>query len=276
MKPAFNILPEPSDRNGLNMLIEAGNYGISFTWFTRSPHAIVGIQVYNFDSKLFPSEWTALLHKIYDEQEIFRSAFREVCLCVDFPESIFIPGEMYDKATATDLLEKSWQTDPDDTICTDILKDQKLFNVYALNSEIETFFRSRYSKLNISHSSSLELPVLSQSNALTCIIYHNSIKVFAYENGAFLYTGYCAYAKPVDAAYFLLNICESYRLSPNTIPLRICGMIDVYSSLYNELYKYFMHVEFLPAKDGVEFHERIKFYPPHFLSHQTMLTTCAS
>lgn len=276
MKPAFNILPEPSDRNGLSMLIEAGNYGISFTWFSRNPHAIVGIQVYNFETKMYPSEWMSTLLEIYDEQEILHLTFNEVCFCVDFPESVFIPGEMYEKASATNLLARAWQTEPDDLINTDILKDQKVFNVYALSKELEGFFKSRYSRLNITHSSSLELPVFSQSNSLTCIIYHNAVKVFAFDEGKFLYSGYCEYAKPVDAAYFLLKICHAYNLSPSVIPLRICGMIDAYSALYNELYKYFMHVEFLPAKEGIALHDRIKFYPPHFLSHQTMLTACAS
>lgn len=276
MKPAFNILPESFDQEQTGMIIEAGNYGISFTWFTRLPEAVIGILVYNFDRIFTPTEWISALNEIFREQPILKNQYSSVCFCVNFPETLFIPGELYNQASAKELINRTYQLGPESMIQTDVLKEQKLFNIYGVRNEIQEFFQFQYPRLKTAHSSSQELQYFLHSNAITCIVYHNSFKVFVINEGKFLFSGIFDYNKPVDTAYYLLRICETYGLNPEEISLNLCGMIDEYSILYNEIYKYFMNVTFLPAREGVNFHERIRFYPSHFFSHQTFLITCAS
>jgi len=276
MKPAFNILPEPFNQDTLKLLIEAGNYGISFTWFTRYPDSIEGILVYNLDQVLTPTEWLSALNEIYREQPLLQKTCSSVCFCVNFPDSMLVPGEYYNQATAKEMLISNFQTGPEYEIRTDVLKEQKIFNVYGIRKELFEFFQHHHPNLKISHSSSLELQNIPEDTSLTCIIYHNSFKVFAHHQDKFLYCGSFGYSKPVDTAYYLLKICDTYGLKPDQVPLRLSGMIDEYSILYNEMYKYFMNVSFIPAREGVNLHDRIRFYPSHFFSHQTFLITCAS
>lgn len=276
IKPALNILPELKEGSALHLIIEMGNYGISFTWFSKFPDSIEGTLIYHFEELLAPSEWISVLNSIYRNHSLGSMQHKEVLVRINFPESLFIPGEVYNQAAATELLIRSFQLGPEMAIRTDILKEEKLFNLYGIRKEILDFFQHHYPNMKLEHSSGEELSHFAGSSSLTCIIYHNAFKVFAFKENRFLYSGIFSYHKPIDTAYYLLKICESYGLDPASIPLRLCGMIDEYSILYNEIYKYFGDVSFLPVKEGTALQERIRFYPAHFFSHQTTHISCAS
>jgi len=275
MKPVFNILPGPSGLNNLNLLIEAGNYGISFSWFDHALNAMVGVQMYNFNTIHTPSEWISVLNQIYRDQPLLREAYHLVCFSSNFAETILVPGEFFVQSTIKELLSQVYQTRPTDIILTDMLKEEKLFNVYALPEDLYNFFQLKHNGITFSHSSSKEIRELSSESAMVCIVYHNALKVHLYSNHAILYSGIFEYTTPADMSYHLLKICKSYRIAADAIALKICGMIDEYSALYNEIYKYFLHVEFLVVNENIKLNERIKFYPSHFFCHQTILGTCA-
>ena len=83
------------------------------------------------------------------------------------------------------------------------------------------------------------------------------------------------YEAAEDVAYYLLNICRQFNHDPGVIPLKMSGMIDESSTLYNEILKYFGHAEleaFAPAPAIAALQE----YPPNFFSPLLKLATCVS
>jgi hypothetical protein len=83
------------------------------------------------------------------------------------------------------------------------------------------------------------------------------------------------YEAAEDVAYYLLNICRQFDKQPETIPLKMSGMIDESSTLYNEIFKYFGQTEleaFAPATAIAALQE----YPSHFFSPLLKLATCVS
>ncbi|MBS1774603.1 MAG: DUF3822 family protein [Chitinophagaceae bacterium] len=276
MKPAFNISPSPGDQEGKNLLIEVGNYGVSFSWYRNNPNFLEGILVFNFDKFLTPSEWIGALNSMYRNYPVLGMPHHSIRVCINFPEFMLIPGEYYNPVNARELFSRTFQSGPEFEIITDVLKEEKIFMVYGVRKELYDFFQFHYPNWVMLHASVNEIRSWGKENSITCIIYHNAIKIIACRDGSFQYCGIFSFTKPVDVVYFLLKVCETYQLDPETIPLKLCGMVDEYSILYNEVYKYFGIVSFISENENFEMQERIRFYPNHFFCHHTIQISCAS
>ena len=81
---------------------------------------------------------------------------------------------------------------------------------------------------------------------------------------------YFNYTTPADVCYHLLNVAERFEVAPSSIRLTLSGMIDVDSTLYKEVYKYFLHVNFATTHD-FEVAEGFEGLPSHFYHHLTAL-----
>lgn len=277
MKTAFNILPDRTQNVPLHLLVEAGDYGISFAWFTKAPCTIKGLAVYNYTDKGLPDEMAEAIENIFRSNSVYNNVYASVTVCYDFKESLLVP-ETYYNATADDaMLELVYGSDNNNSTLAEPVKDLQVFNVFAVHKKIEAVLSVQFPGAVFHHATTLQLSrSVPGKKIIYGIFFHNSIKVLMFDGTSLQFVQQFSYNAPVDAAYHLLNSCDQYNFNPSEVSLVISGMIDEKSKLYNELYKYFLKIEFDKPEDDIELHDRIKFYPSHFFSHLTGLASCVS
>ena len=277
MKAAFNILPVKNENEPLHLLVEAGCYGISFIWFTKSPGDIKGLAVYNFVNSVSPSEIAEEINNVLRSHPVFSEPNASVTICYDFKESLLVPGEYHKQQTDKAMLGLVYDSDNNSDIKTDTVRDINIFNAYAVDKKIAAVLSGKFPAAAIYHSTSLHLEKIRPSgHQLYCIIFHNSLKVFLFKEGALQLVQQFTCSKPVDVTYHLLNCCGQYDMNATDVSLQLSGMIDAHSILYNELYKYFLNISFQQQDAAIIVHDKIKFYPEHFFSHLTALVSCVS
>ena len=277
MKAAFNILPVKTENEPLHLLVEAGSYGISFIWFTKAPADIKGLAVYNFVHSVSPDEIAEEINNVLRSQPVFSELNASVTICYDFKESLLVPGEYHKEETDKAMLGLLYDSDNSSDTKTDTVRDINIFNAYAVDKRIAAVLTGKFPGAAIYHSTSLHLEKMKPSGQyLHCIIFHNTLKVFLFKEGALQLVQQFTYDKPVDVTYHLLNCCGQYDLKATDVSLQLSGMIDAHSILYNELYKYFLNISFQQQDRSITVHDRIKFYPEHFFSHLIALASCVS
>ncbi|MEP7163669.1 MAG: DUF3822 family protein [Ferruginibacter sp.] len=277
MKIAFNILPVITDYEQVHLLVEAGSYGISFAWFTKDPYNMRGIAVYNLTDKVLPEGIAAAIEKVLQASPVFNKVHASVTICYDFKESLLVPEVHYNTSTAEAMLNLVHASDVEINVKAEAVRGLAVFNVYAVHKKIEAVLSRQFPAATIHHSTSLQLEkTYSGGKSIHCIFFHNSIKVFMFNEQALQFVQQFNYDTPVDATYHLLNCCEQYDFKPAAITLVLSGMVDEKSKLYTELYRYFINIEFEKTGSGIELHDRIRFYPSHFFSHLTVLASCVS
>ena len=276
MKAAFNILPDKTENERFHLLIEVGDYGISFSWFTKDPLDVKGLAVYNFTGSTTAAEKAIELENILASNAVFNVINESVHICYDFKESILVPAVFYKPANEKALMELMHDTDNNSIIKSESIAEK--FNTYAVENKIESMLLlNRFPGAKTNHSTTLQLQnSFPAGDQLFCIIFHNSIKVILSTDGALQIVQHFSYAGHTDVAYHLLNCCEQYNLKSTAVTLHLSGLVDTSSMLYNELYKYFLNIEFDKIRDGINLQERIKFYPLHYFSHLTTLISCVS
>ena len=277
MKIAFNILPVITDYEHVHLLVEAGNYGISFVWFTKDPYNMRGIAVYNLTDDLLPEQMADAIEKVLHASPVFNKVHASVTICYDFKESLLVPEVHYKASTVEAMLNLVYAVDAENDFKTEVVNGHSVINVYAVHKKIEAVLSRQFPGAIIHHATSLQLEnIFTDDTCMHCIFFHNSIKVFLFNGAALQLVQQFNYNTPVDASYHLLNCCQQSNFDPATVTLMLSGMIDEESKLYTELYRYFLKIEFEKTSNEIELHDRIKFYPSHFFSHLTGLAPCVS
>ena len=277
MKAAFNILPVKNENEPLHLLIEAGSYGISFIWFRKDPIDVKGLAVYNFIHRGAAVETANEISNVLRSNPVFSEWNASVSICYDCKESLLVPGEYQQEATGKAMLELVHDAGSDSHIKTDTIPGINIFNAYAVDKRIAAALEDKFPAAAIYHSTSLQLKKINSADQyLHCIVFHNSVKVILFSGGLLQLVQQFGYTKPVDVAYHLLNCCEQHGIKGSEVKLQLSGLIDAHSNLYNELYKYFLNIEFDQPESDIMVHERIRFYPAHFFSHLTALVSCVS
>jgi hypothetical protein len=82
------------------------------------------------------------------------------------------------------------------------------------------------------------------------------------------------YSSPEDVLYYLLKICKEFDMSQQEVKLSISGLIEKDSSIYRELYKYFIYPDFEILPDGISLADALNKYPDHYYSSISKLATC--
>lgn len=260
----------------MHLLVEAGCYGMSFAWYRKDPLVLHGVAVYNFNGKIMPEHVADEISKIIKANPSYTAMAIDITICYDWKENILVPAAHFDPEKVGHMLHLVHDTHTGYKIRTDQVKPLGCFNVYAVDERIDEIFNTQFHGASLFHSSSLVLQQLPmEGKMLYCIFFHNCINLFLIDD-RLLFSGQFQFKKPADAAYHLLNCCAQYDIEPSSVQLRLSGMIDAHSTLYNELYKYFLHIEFDPALKEISTNERVSFYPSHFFSHLTSMISCVS
>lgn len=270
-------MPVITDYENVNLLVEAGNYGISFVWFTKDPLNIVGISVYHLSDRMLPEEVADEIEKTLKASPVFSKINASTTICYDFKESILVPALYYQSATNFSMLNLIHASENDYNIKTDVVNRHNAVNVYAIHKKIEEVLNRQFPSAIIHHSTSLQLEKIhTVDKFLYCNFSHNCIKVIMFNGSAFQLVQQFNFNTPADAAYHLLNCCKQYDFMPSEVSLMLSGMIDEKSKLHTELYRFFLKVEFEKIDELIGCHDRMKFYPAHFFSHLISLASCVS
>ncbi len=276
MKTAFEINGEEPAAADTHALLEVGEYGMSALRFRKEPFSIDAISTYNFpeDSHGTISE---KFRKIISDNAFASQA--NVHVFFNFREALLIPDEFMRGDTYAAQLNLVYGISPGDDNAYDEFvinpgseQPQKLFCVYRIPGGLVSVVKE-ISLNRPMHSTSVQIQPKAPT-ALHCTIFYNTIKIFLYVNNQLQLVNQYTYKTPADVVYHLLNACDKHEVSPSEIDVFLDGMIDVDSSLYQEIYKYFLHVYFNVIADDVVLSSGIKEHPLHFITHLTALARC--
>ncbi|MFT3980491.1 MAG: DUF3822 family protein [Ferruginibacter sp.] len=273
MKTAFKILPEISSQKDYDLLIELGRGGLSMTWYTRSPLHIEGLFIYHAEKNADDSALATDLQRMLASEAL--PPYRSCRICYNFKEGMLVPDAFYSESTRAAMMDDVYGADPTAKYYAETLYGINARYVYRVPQAIDEAIHNRFFNAAVFHTNACLIAAEKQAD-LYCVIYNSYIKCIVRNNGQLQLVQSYDYQTPSDVAYHLLNICRQHELSPETATLTLSGFIDRQSNLYEEIYRYFLHVELdeFPAEAGLA--EEIKAYPSHFFSYLVNLIQCAS
>lgn len=273
MKAVFNIPPASVSKGALHLLIELGNYGVSFLWYTRNPLYVRGIAVYNFNTSHIENH----IERIIENQLNNITGLAAVTISYDLKENVLLPAAYNHEPAINSALTLLHGDAQDIVVNNDHITSAGIYNHYRIARSIEIILGKQFPGAARFHSTSLQTEkCINEGDGIYCIVFHNCIKVILMQNKKLHFVQYFEYAVPEDVAYHLLNTCEQHNLQSSNVTLTLSGMVDEHSKLYTELYQYFSNINFEENPEGVNVPNEIKQWPEHFFSHLISLAVCVS
>lgn len=215
----------------------------------------------------------------YDQQsvsELIRTLtapgnpFYRVSICYDYPWSMFVPAPGFRHEDAN-LLKMPIISGT--VSITEFIPEWQLYAVYAAPAEIHRLFTTQFGTAKFYSQAGI---ILKHSKTalpggyLAVDIRHTDFFVLAAKSGKLLAAQNYEYNTPEDVLYYLLRICHQFSLSQNAVQLRLSGLVDKQSTLFKDLYQYFIDLDFRET----DWNMRGTDYPAHFFTSLNDLSRC--
>ena len=183
-----------------------------------------------------------LLDKHYTDKKVF----------INTDQSILVPANLYSKQKASDYLnvvfgEKNYEVFKDE-----LHESLPAINIYRIPVHVREVIEKNLAMVTVEHAySNIIKTVFLQDIPLTGSIikvqfYKMHVIVAIINDGQLHLVNSYQYTTSEDVLYHLLNICKQLNLK--AAELSVSGMIDLKSSLYEQLEKYFTNIKIEEVK----------------------------
>lgn len=250
--------------------MEAGDEDISFLIYSDSPFKMEGLYIINLEKNIFPTDYVnEVTGFIAQNRFLSMAVFSSIKVFYNFSTSTLVPLEYFKEELKEEMMSQMFVPDKMKSCFSESCKYAEIKNIYSIPTFVHNKLKESFPLGKFAHSTSYQLSKTSET-ILECIVYNASIKIIFYKEGQLQLVQYFDYTTATDVCYHLLNVAERFEVAAATIQLILSGMIDVNSTLYQEVYKYFLHVKFTTCKD-VAVAEGFEGLPSHFYNHLTAL-----
>jgi hypothetical protein len=268
-KELFHIKSEQEVPAQAVLLIRAGESHLCFA-VCNGNGRILHELVYNQSTM-----WDAAqLDVWYSQHPVLQQSFFEVHITWDFPAATLVPSAYYRMEEARNILQQVIGPQPLHDVVSELVAAWQLYCIYAVPVVVREWMQQHFPAAQFRHqiSTALKQPDLTADETLLVDFRNGSFNLIAFRQHNLLLAHDREYQTPEDVIYYLLRACETFGLNRETAILRISGFIDRDSSLYRELYCYFLHPEFREA--GWQSSDAL--YPQHYFTAVNDLYPCVS
>ncbi len=274
MNASFKIQSSETVNADARLLIEVSQYGLAYI-IIDGDNECVALHSQHFTSDTSMDKAANALKQLAAGERILQETFRNITIVYAYPEALLVPSDFVTDHNKKDMLELVHGDVNDAFTRSDFLYRHHTHNIYTVPRQVDAVVSYLFSAPVSTHLYSL-LPDMfrQEGNNLYCIFSISSFTVMLSKNGKLQVIQTFRYKTPEDVAYFLLHLCEGFEADVNETTVHLYGMIDSSSSLYTEIYKYFLLVQFGALPAGFRYPEGISDYPAHYFSHLFAAAEC--
>lgn len=275
VNPSFTISTANASADKPILLVLAGRQGISLIQLDTDTGTFISVQVYHFAKQLTDSNIAEEMSNILSAENLLQQYLKKIYITWCFDENILIPTAYFDAGNAKAMLDLVYGDASQAVVQNEIVLAQDIRLVYRIPVAVKNIVNNWFPFSIQSHQSSLLINIEKEKkDLLYCNFYPNSFTVLLRKHGQLQAIQNFEFATPEDAVYHLLNVCRSFEADATSILLTLSGMIDANSNLYNELYKYFLNIEFASLPANFSYIAEINNYPKHYFSNLFATALC--
>lgn len=200
--------------------------------------------------------------------------YKEVKIIFDHRRSAILPFNETIGEDPLQLLNTVYGFSGPSIALTENIGSWQLKNIYAVPADLFDWLGKKFPAAKYLHQYSvsiLNLNAAGHEGKLLVDFSNNKFTAVAGRQNRFLVAQAFEYETPDDVLFYLLKLCERFSLSPKDVSLELSGLIDRDSSLYKELYQYFININFREANWGAA-----GDHPAHFFTSFNDIIQCAS
>jgi hypothetical protein len=270
LKKIFSIKAENVAAGNL-LVIRLGNGHFSYAVCSGEGKVIDELGYYTLSEALDENS----LMQIYQQEDALRHQFDNTRIGLDFAESVMVPAMQASNFPARAAIELQYGQPGPVEYRSETIRGWQLNNHYAVPAGILQWLQTHFANALFTQGYSADLCRVEGTDfegALSLDFRAEEFTVIASRSNKLLLTQTYPYENPADVLYYLLRLAQEFGFSQQEVRVYLSGLIEKESSLYRELYQYFIHVRFREA--AWQFPDSSELLPAHYFAALYDLAQC--
>ena len=280
LKATFDIVPESTKQEDVQnslLLMEVGDRVFSYVLYNKQQQRFVGLRQYNLD--FIPGKPVMeALQEILAGDELLQYHYRESFVIYHYSDSNLLPEKFFHIELNKPVTELVFGNAHKGLLLSEKVPGWNVYNIYRIPREAHSVMQQKFAAGKYWHYYTIMLSGIEKKESgngiIRVIVSADRFVAAVFRNNTLQLLQTYNYDTPDDVSYQLLAICEQCKLSNEEVVLKISGLVDEQSILYQELFKYFLHLEWEAPEAGAKLHEGFEAFPAHYFSPLLNMALC--
>lgn len=267
MKSIFNLnitAPLP----GAILSIQAGYRHFAFSLSDKATCELYSLQYFSIEN------WdAATVSAVIDQLPDIAEASGGIEIAYDTGDITMIPVAGYEEGKLMSM-DKALNPFRDAVIFRiESLAEWQFYIGYRVPAPLYRSLEQRYPEARVRHALKLALQqggAVGMQGKLLVNFRPDQLTVILLRNNRLQLAQEYSYSQPADILYHLLKICQEHALSQQEVELNITGLLDRESSLFRELWNYFLQIS---CREAVWSNQDLSV-PKHYFTTLNDLSQC--
>jgi hypothetical protein len=256
------------------LLIEVGERHCCFGIIDHLNRTLHQLRYFTFEE----NDHDGIIQNTFEKHEELQRSFYQAIVSYYMPGNMLIPSRFYNYENTFEQLQTMYDK-TGNVMVAESVPQWQLYNAYYVPSGLHSFISKRFTTGSSWHvySTLLQNKIEQDDNGSLLVDFKtDSFSVVVTKANELLLAQIFSYSRGEDVLYQLLKICKLLSLSQTDVKLLLSGLIERRSAVFEELYMYFIHIEFASPANDIRLSEAFAEYPVHFFSSLYKLAACVS
>ena len=261
-----------------HLLMEIGERLFSYVFYNRSQRRFYGYRQYSLDFIPGKPVFEAL-QDILNGDELLQPGFRASYIVYNYKDCSLLPEKHFHIELNKPVTELVYGNAHKGLLLSEKVPGWNLFTIYRVPREVHSLLQKKFAAGKYWHYYTLLLTDtkkedVAEGSVMKVVIEADQFVAAVFKEGRLQLIQTYAYQTPEDVSYCLLSICRQFGMDQEQVKLLISGLIDEQSNLYQELFKYFLHLQWEVLPESVDLQEPFLQFPPHYFSPILKMALC--
>jgi len=278
IKPAFDIIVNEGipELGSCTLFIELSERQLTLAWLNKSTQELLCLRQYHINSGAEEYTMAGMLQELTESDELLQQQIKETIVVYNYGDTSLLPEAHYSIELGKPVMELTTGNVHKGLVLSEKIIGKHIYMVYRIPRDVHALLQRKFSAGKYWHYYSLLLSAeRSDPDPVIRLNFYPDKFVVAVTVGDHLQLIQTFhYQLPEDVVYYLLSICKQLGYDPEKVKLLLSGLVDADSVLYNELYRYFLNIEWDIAGTQAWKNEKLQEFPPHYFSPLLQMALC--
>jgi hypothetical protein len=272
-KPALSVIDENLDRFEplkYHLLVAIGQDSASCCIVDIKNQCYVAIEQVDFMNNHSLAYSFELFENYYKNSTFANIKYKSVTAIVASEYFTIVPQALFETSAAESILRFNTNLNFEAKILFKSINSIESNIIHAIPKKMQFGLEKLFGEVQVLHQTEpLIIESMTQfknSNEKTLLahIQNGHFELMAVANHKMIYFNSFKFVTTEDVVYYTLLVCETLKLNPEEITLKLCGEIEKKSAIYALLYKYIRNIEFLNSHRSFKYSGGFSPLPGHF------------
>ena len=272
-KPALSVIDENLERFEpfkYHLLVAIGQDSAACCIVDLKNHQYTAIEQVNFMNNQSIDNSFDLFENYYKGSTFAKIKYKSVTLIVASEFFTIVPQALFESNAAESILRFNTNLNFDAEIFSKQINSIESTIVFALPTNMKKGLHNLFGEIKILHHvepliiESMTQFKNSNESTLLAHIQNGHFELMAIANHKMIFFNSFKFVSTEDVAYYTLLVCETLKLNPEEITLKLCGEIEKKSAIYSLLYKYIRNIELINSHRTFKYSGGFSPLPSHF------------